>query len=121
MINRWYPANFCPKAATCSMDDALSPSNGHKIQGMKYPSEEQPILGEIRNFNQEFPAKSGFNWAKCDGQLLPIAPHTMIFQILANSYGGDERTDFGLPNLSDDTSGDYRICLDGVQPGFFGP
>jgi microcystin-dependent protein len=39
------------------------------------------------------------NWAFCNGQLLPVAQYPALFQILSNTYGGDGKTTFGLPNL----------------------
>jgi len=46
----------------------------------------------------------GFNfaprgWARCDGQLLPIAQNTALFSLLGTTYGGDGRTTFALPDL----------------------
>ncbi|MEM6377569.1 MAG: tail fiber protein [Bacteroidota bacterium] len=38
-------------------------------------------------------------WAKCDGQLLPIAQNTALFSIIGTTYGGDGRTTFALPDL----------------------
>lgn len=38
-------------------------------------------------------------WAFCDGSLLPIRQYTALFAILGNSYGGDGKTTFGLPDL----------------------
>ena len=38
-------------------------------------------------------------WAKCEGQLLPIAQNTALFSLLGTTYGGDGRTTFGLPDL----------------------
>lgn len=55
-----------------------------------------PFLGEI--------SMSGFNynpvgWAKCDGQLLPVAQNTALYSLLGTIYGGDGETTFGLPDL----------------------
>lgn len=46
----------------------------------------------------------GFNfaprgWALCDGQLLPISQNSALFSLLGTTYGGDGRTNFGLPDL----------------------
>ncbi|NBU99322.1 MAG: tail fiber protein [Spirochaetia bacterium] len=35
----------------------------------------------------------------CDGRLIPIQQNTALFSLLGTMYGGDGRTDFGLPNL----------------------
>jgi microcystin-dependent protein len=39
------------------------------------------------------------NWAKCEGQLLPISQYAPLFTLLGNRYGGDGRTTFALPDL----------------------
>lgn len=55
-------------------------------------------IGEIMVFGGNFAPR---NWAKCEGQLLPIAQNTALFSILGTTYGGDGRTTFGLPDLRD--------------------
>lgn len=55
-----------------------------------------PFLGEITTF-------AGFycpvGWLPANGQLLLIAQNNALFAILGNSYGGDGRTTFALPNI----------------------
>lgn len=53
-------------------------------------------IGEIRMFAGNF-APAG--WAKCEGQLLPIAQNTALFSLLGTTYGGDGQTTFALPDL----------------------
>lgn len=55
-----------------------------------------PFIGEIIMFGGNFNPR---NWAFCDGQLLSIAQNTALFSILGTTYGGDGRTNFGLPDL----------------------
>lgn len=55
-----------------------------------------PFLAEIRMFGGNF-APSG--WATCDGQILPISQNTALFSLLGTNFGGDGRTNFGLPNF----------------------
>lgn len=38
-------------------------------------------------------------YAKCDGQILPIAQNTALFALLGTTYGGNGTTTFGLPDL----------------------
>ncbi|HEY6768249.1 MAG TPA: tail fiber protein [Candidatus Sulfotelmatobacter sp.] len=54
------------------------------------------FLGEIRMVGFNF-APSG--WAQCNGQLMALAQNTALFSLLGVSYGGDGRTNFGLPNF----------------------
>jgi microcystin-dependent protein len=55
-----------------------------------------PFVGEIRVFPFNF-APTG--WAMCNGQLLPISQNTALFSLLGTNFGGDGRSNFGLPNL----------------------
>ena len=55
-----------------------------------------PFLGEIVMFGGSFAPR---NWALCDGQLLTISQHQALFSILGTMYGGNGRTNFGLPDL----------------------
>ncbi len=67
------------------------------LQGI-FPSRNSadPFIGEIIMGGWNF-APSG--WAFCNGQLLSIASNTALFSLLGTNYGGDGRTNFGLPDL----------------------
>lgn len=56
----------------------------------------QPYIGEIRMAGFNF-APAG--WAFCNGQLLPIADYSALFNLIGTTYGGDGENTFGLPNL----------------------
>ena len=56
------------------------------------------FVGEIRIFAGNF-APTG--WALCNGQLLPISQNTALFSLLGTQFGGDGKSNFGLPNLQD--------------------
>lgn len=56
----------------------------------------QPFVAEIRMFGFNFAPKG---WAQCNGQLLPISQNTALFSLLGTNYGGDGKSNFGLPNL----------------------
>ncbi|HHY74364.1 MAG TPA: phage tail protein [Bacillus bacterium] len=58
----------------------------------------EAYLGEIRIFAGNFPPRG---WAFCNGQLMSIQQFPALFSILSTQYGGDGRTTFALPNLSD--------------------
>jgi microcystin-dependent protein len=55
-----------------------------------------PFVAEIRMFGFNF-APTG--WATCDGQILPLSQNTALFSLLGTMYGGDGKSNFGLPNL----------------------
>ncbi len=55
-----------------------------------------PFLAQIRQFAFEFAPRG---WAKCDGQLMPIAQFTALYELLGTTYGGNGATTFGLPDL----------------------
>ena len=56
----------------------------------------EPFLSEIKIMSFSFPPKG---WALCNGQLLPINQNQALFSLLGTTYGGDGRTNFGLPDL----------------------
>jgi len=55
-----------------------------------------PFVAEIRIFGFNFPPKG---WAFCNGQILPISQNTALFSLLGTTYGGDGKSNFGLPDL----------------------
>ncbi len=55
-----------------------------------------PFIGEIRIFAGNY-APDG--WAFCDGQQLSIQQNMALYSIIGNTYGGDGRTYFSLPDL----------------------
>jgi microcystin-dependent protein len=69
-----------------------------------------PFVAEIRIFGCNF-APTG--WAQCNGQLLPISQNTALFSLLGTFYGGDGKSTFALPNLTNSAP----IHVGGSQPG----
>lgn len=55
-----------------------------------------PFIAEIRIFPFNFAPRG---WAFCDGQLLPLSQNTALFSLLGTTYGGNGKSNFGLPNL----------------------
>ncbi len=55
-----------------------------------------PFVAEIRIFPFNFAPRG---WAFCNGQLYPISQNTALFSLLGTTYGGDGKSNFGLPNL----------------------
>jgi microcystin-dependent protein len=56
----------------------------------------QPYVGEIRMFAGVF-APSG--WMFCQGQTLSISDNEALFMLIGTTYGGDDQTNFMLPDL----------------------
>jgi microcystin-dependent protein len=56
----------------------------------------QPFVAEIRMFGFNFAPRG---WALCNGQILPISQNTALFSLLGTMYGGDGRSNFGLPDM----------------------
>ncbi len=56
----------------------------------------EPYMGMIQIFPYIFAPRG---WAKCDGQLLPIAQFTGLHSLIGTIYGGDGTTTFALPNF----------------------
>lgn len=55
-----------------------------------------PFLAEIRIFAGDFAPR---NWATCDGQIMPISQNTALFSLIGTTYGGDGKSNMGLPDL----------------------
>ena len=60
-------------------------------------------------------------WAACNGQTMQIVQNQALFSLLSNTYGGDGRETFGLPNMPamKDANGNplnWIICVDGIYP-----
>lgn len=55
-----------------------------------------PFVAEIRVMPYNFAPRG---WARCDGQLMPIAQNTALFSLLGTTYGGNGTSNFGLPDL----------------------
>ncbi len=56
----------------------------------------EPFIAEIRIFAGNFAPRG---WALCNGQLMLIDQNAALFSLVGTTYGGNGRTDFGLPNL----------------------
>jgi microcystin-dependent protein len=54
------------------------------------------FVGEIRLFAGNY-APDG--WMFCNGQSLPIQQYAALYSLLGNTYGGDGRSNFNLPDL----------------------
>lgn len=55
-----------------------------------------PFVAEIRIVGFNFAPKG---WAFCDGQIMPLSQNTALFSLLGTTYGGDGKSNFGLPDL----------------------
>ena len=55
-----------------------------------------PYLGEIRVFGFNYAPE---NWAFCAGQTLPISQFSALYSLLGTQFGGDGRTNFGVPDF----------------------
>ena len=54
------------------------------------------FMGGIINFGGNFAPR---DWAFCDGQLIAISQNQALYAILGTIWGGDGRTNFGLPDM----------------------
>ena len=79
----------------------------------------ESFLGEIRMFGGDFAPRG---WARCHGQLLPIAEHAPLYSLIGTTYGGDGVETFALPDLREDAAPRstppivFMIALAGVYP-----
>ena len=118
MTKTWFSGNFCPRDATCSLDQGeLTPSNGPKIRTMTFTGNppNQTYTGTVQAFKDQEDFYKHFTqpdmWKKCEGQILHISENIAMFSIIGTQYGGDGRTTLGLPDLSNERTpdGDYYI------------
>jgi microcystin-dependent protein len=56
----------------------------------------EPYIGEIRAVAFNYAPR---NWAMCDGQLLDINQNQSLYALIGNTYGGDGRSTFAMPDL----------------------
>ncbi|HNW97668.1 MAG TPA: tail fiber protein [Bacteroidales bacterium] len=73
-------------------------------------------IGTIQLFGFFF-APSG--WLSCEGQTLNITQYQALFALIGNTYGGDGRTTFAVPNLNGAAplpNMKYYIALTGLYP-----
>jgi microcystin-dependent protein len=56
--------------------------------------------------------------AECAGQLLPIADNTALFSLIGNTFGGDGKTTFALPDYRGlaPKGSTYYIAIVGIIP-----
>lgn len=55
-----------------------------------------PFLGQLLLVGFNF---APYQWAPCNGQLIPISSNQALFALLGVNFGGDGIRTFGLPNL----------------------
>ncbi|MBF0371097.1 MAG: phage tail protein [Magnetococcales bacterium] len=55
-----------------------------------------PYLGEIRMMGFNY-APEG--WSQCNGTLIAISQYTALYSLIGSQFGGDDRTNFALPDL----------------------
>lgn len=56
----------------------------------------EAYIGEIRIWAFGWAPRG---WALCNGALLPVNQNTALFSLLLNTFGGDGKTNFALPDL----------------------
>lgn len=55
-----------------------------------------PFVGEIRMFGGAYTPR---DWGACNGTLLAISGNEALYSLIGDTYGGDARTNFALPDL----------------------
>lgn len=56
----------------------------------------RPFLAEMRAFGGNFEPDG---WMYCNGRLLAISSYPDLYSVVGNTYGGDGRTTFAIPDL----------------------
>lgn len=55
-----------------------------------------PFIGQINIYPFDY---APYQWAFCQGQIMPISQNNALFALIGAMYGGDGSTTFGLPDL----------------------
>ncbi|MCP4114867.1 MAG: phage tail protein [Desulfobacteraceae bacterium] len=55
-----------------------------------------PLLGQVTMFGGTYAPKF---WGNCDGQIIEVSQNTALFSLLGDTFGGDGRINFGLPDM----------------------
>jgi microcystin-dependent protein len=66
------------------------------LLGAEQASAQERYIGEVRLFGFNF---CPTQWVPANGQIIAIASNQALFALYGTTYGGDGRTNFGLPNL----------------------
>ncbi|MBQ4811368.1 phage tail protein [Pseudoalteromonas luteoviolacea] len=77
-----------------------------------------PYLGMMQMIAFNFPP---VHWAACNGALIPVNDNPALFSLLGDTFGGDARTNFGLPDMRGRApvyQGKYGIVQQGQKSGF---
>jgi microcystin-dependent protein len=73
-------------------------------------------LGQIELFPYTF---APMGWVLCNGAIINIMQNTALYSLIGIQFGGDGRTTFGLPNMTNmsPTPGmEYYIAVTGIYP-----
>ncbi|MDO8846142.1 MAG: tail fiber protein [Methylicorpusculum sp.] len=76
----------------------------------------ETFVGQIQLFAFNYAPKG---WLICNGAMLPIEQHVMVYTLLGTTYGGDGQRTFALPNLVGKEPAPglvYCICVEGLFP-----
>lgn len=69
----------------------------------------EPFVGEIR---QLLHPTAPDGWVPCDGRLLDVREHPVLFEVIGEGFGGDGASTFAVPDLSGThpPAGHFIIC-----------
>lgn len=89
------PATTQPRLGSLALNIIIATEGIYPGAGSR--DSDEPLPGEIRMFGGDF---APVGWRFCDGQTLSAAEHPRLFDLLQNTFGGDGKTNFKLPDLS---------------------
>ncbi|QOS81642.1 InlB B-repeat-containing protein [Paenibacillus sp. JNUCC31] len=89
--------------------------NNFSIVQQAHAAAAEPYLGEIRLFPY---SAIPTGWMPARGQTLPLTQNTALYALLGNKYGGDGKSTFALPNLTNAAPEGmgYYIAMNGIFP-----
>ncbi|MEC0109726.1 InlB B-repeat-containing protein [Paenibacillus taichungensis] len=89
--------------------------NNSSLVQQAHAAAAQPYLGEIKLF----PYRSApQGWLPADGRLLSLTQNTALYSLIGNNYGGDGKSNFALPDLTNAAPEGLRyfVATNGIFP-----
>ena len=80
-----------------------------------YPNSNDLVIGTINMWPTVAAAPD--HHLPCDGSILKIDDHQILYTVIGNQFGGDSESTFALPKIIDgDKQITYYICTSGTYP-----
>ena len=103
-------------AAPSTSTGLLATDDARRTKANPDSNTEGMLLGSLMLSPYDFVPE---HFAACEGQLIPIDSNVSLFSLLGNTFGGDGKKDFGLPDMRGKAplkGLSYLIVTKGIYP-----